>query len=126
MQFDGRKRIPKIFFRSDAFVTTCVGLFGADSGRFVQGIVDPSGNGYPGGDIVTWQFPAPPYDVTHFEHGITGPDHADIPGVPPDGHVPDVGGTLMLLAVGLGVLFGCRRLRIIRTKETPHKHQGIR
>ena len=63
----------KIFFRSDAFVTTCVGLFGADSGRFVQGIVDLSGNGYPGGDIVTWQFSASPYDATHFEHGITGP-----------------------------------------------------
>ena len=57
----------------DAFVTTRVGLSGADSGRFVQGIVDLSGNGYPGGDIVTWQFPASPYDVTHFEHGITGP-----------------------------------------------------
>ena len=63
----------KIFFRSDAFVTTCVGLFGADSGRFVQGIVDLSGNGYPGGDIVIWQFSASPYDVTHFEHDITSP-----------------------------------------------------
>jgi len=43
------KEYQKIFFRSDAFVTTCVGLFGADSGRFVQGIVDLSGNGYPDG-----------------------------------------------------------------------------
>ena len=68
-----KKVYKKIFSRSDAFVTTCVGLFGADSGRFVQGIVDLSGNGYPGGDIVTWQFTASPYDITHFEHDITGP-----------------------------------------------------
>ena len=79
------KECQKIFFRSDAFVTTCVLDSSAPiRGRFVQGIVDLSGNGYPGGDIVTWQFTAPPYDITHFEHGITGPDHADVPGVPQD------------------------------------------
>jgi hypothetical protein len=53
------------------------------------------------------------------------PDHADIPGVPRDGHVPDVGGKLMLLAVGLGVLFGCRRLRIVRTKAAPHNTKAF-
>lgn len=119
------KSLQKNFSRSDAFVTTRVGLSGADSGRFVQGIVDLSGNGYPGGDIVTWQFPAPPYDVTHFEHGITGPDHADVPGVPRDRpcsrrwrHIDTI---------------GCRTRSVIRLQASSHRpnesgaaqHQGI-
>ena len=58
-----------------------VGIFGPDSGRFAQGIVDLSGNGFPGSDLVTWQFTAPPYGITDFDHDITGPDHADVPGV---------------------------------------------
>ena len=91
----------------------------------MQGIVDLSGNGYPGGDIVTWQFPASPYDVTHFEHDITGPITLMFLAFRETGHVPDVGGTLMLLAVGLGVLFGCRRLRIVRTKATPHNTKAF-
>ena len=119
------KEYQKIFFRSDAFVTTRVGLSGADSGRFVQGIVDLSGNGYSGGDIVTWQFSAPPYDVTHFEHGITGPITLMFLAFRKTGHVSDVGDTLMLLAVGLGVLFGCRRLRTVRTKAAPHNTKAI-
>jgi hypothetical protein len=92
------------------FVTTRVGLSGADSGRFVQGIVDLNGNGNPGGDIVTWQFTAPPYDITHFDRDISGPITLMFLAFRETGHVPDAGGTLMLLAVGLVVLVGCRRL----------------
>jgi hypothetical protein len=68
------------------------------------------GNGYPGGDIVTWRFTAPPYDITHFEHDITGSITLRLLVVHET--VPDAGGTLMLLAVGVVVLFGCS-LRIV-------------
>jgi hypothetical protein len=95
------------------FITTSVGIFGPDSGRFVQGIVDLSGNGYPGGGVVTWQFTAPPYDITHFEEDITGPITLMFLVFRETGHVPDADGTLILLAVGLVVLFGCKRLRIV-------------
>ena len=108
------------------FITTSVGIFGPDSGRFVQGIVELSGNGYPGGGMVAWQFTAPPYDITHFEEDITGPITLMFLAFRETGHVPDAGGTLMLLTVGLVVLFGCRRLRIVCTKATPHTHQGMR
>ena len=71
------------------------------------------------------QFPASPYDVTHFEHDITSPITLMFLAFRETGHVPDVGGTLMLLAVGLGVLFGCRRLRIVRTKAAPHNTKAL-
>ena len=90
----------------------------------MQGIV--SGNGYPGGDIVTWQFTAPPYDITHFEHDITGPITLMFPAYRKTGHVPDVGGTLMLLAVGLGVLFCCRFSSDRPNQSDVAQHQGIR
>jgi VPDSG-CTERM motif len=95
------------------FVTTDVGIFGPDSGRFVQGIVDLSGNGFPGADRVTWQFTAPPYDITHFDQDITGPITLMFLAFHETGHVPDTGATLTLLAVGLVLLFGCRRLRMV-------------
>jgi hypothetical protein len=95
------------------FVTTRVGIFGPDSGRFVQGIVDLNGNGYPGGDVVTWQFTAPPYDITHFDHNITGPITLMFLALHETGHVPDAGGTLMLFVVGVVALFSCKQLRII-------------
>jgi hypothetical protein len=63
------------------FITTSVGIFGADSGRLLQGIIDLNGNGYPGDDVVTWQFTAPPYDITPFRSRCYWPDHADVPGV---------------------------------------------
>lgn len=93
--------------------TTSVGISGADSGRFVQGVVDLSGNGYPGGGSVTWQFTAPPYDITHFDHDITGPITLMFLAFRENGHVADGGDTFMLLVVGVVLLFGCRRLRII-------------
>jgi hypothetical protein len=93
--------------------TTTLGISGADSGRFVQGIVDLSGNGYPGGDVISWQFTAPPYDITHFDHDITGPITLRFLAFRETGHVPDGGDALMLLALSGGVLVGCRQLRII-------------
>ena len=122
----------KIFSRSDAFVTTCVGLFGADSGRFVQGIVDLSGNGYPGGDIVTWQFTAPPYDITHFEHDITGPITLMFPAFRKTGHVScsrrwrhtDAIGCRTRGVILLQVLFGSSEPK--RRRTTPrHSLTGL-
>lgn len=99
------------------FITTRVGIFGADSGRFVQGIVDLNGNGYPGGDVVMWQFTAPPYDITHFDHNITGPITLMFLAFRETGHVPDGGGTLMPLVVGVIALFSCKQLRIPLNKS---------
>ena len=48
--------LPLFILGGFTLITTNVGIFGPDSGRFVQGIVDLSGNGYPGGDTITWQF----------------------------------------------------------------------
>jgi len=90
-----------------------VGIFGADSGRLLQGIIDLNGNGYPGDDVVTWQFTAPPFDITRFDHDVTGPITLMFLAFRETGHVPDAGDTLMLLGVGLVVLFGCRHLRIV-------------
>ena len=95
------------------FITTDVGIFGADSGRFVQGIVDLSGHGFPGADQLTWQFTAPPYDITNFNQDITGSITLMFLAFHETGHVPDAGATLMLWGVGLTVLFCCRRLRIM-------------
>lgn len=104
--------LPLFTLRGFTFTTTRVGIFGADSGRFVQGIVDLSGNGFSGGDVV-WQFTAPPYDIGHFDHDITGPITLMFLAFRETGHVPDTGGTSMLLATGFVVLFACKRLRII-------------
>lgn len=94
-------------------ITTNVGIFGPDSGRFVQGIVDLSGNGYPGGDTITWQFTAPPYNINHFGHDITGPITLMFLVFHETGHVPDTDGTLMLLGMGIAALVCFRCFRII-------------
>ncbi|HEX5490088.1 MAG TPA: hypothetical protein VFX07_02410 [Candidatus Udaeobacter sp.] len=100
-------------FMLDGFTltTTSVGIFGPDSGRFVQGIVELSGNGYPGGDSVSWQFTAPPYDINHFEHDITGPITLMFLVFHETGHVPDSDGTLMLLGMGVAAVVGLRCFR---------------
>jgi len=100
------------------FTTTSVGIFGPDSGRFVQGIVDLSGNGFSGGDFVTWQFTAPPYDITDFEQDINGPITLKFLVFLETGHVPDTGSTLMLLVVGVMALFACRQPGTVRTKAS--------
>jgi hypothetical protein len=51
---------------------------GADSGRFVHGFTDLSGNGfnpndYPFHPFSFWSFTAPPYDISDFPTDITGP-----------------------------------------------------
>ena len=77
-------------------------------------------------DFVTWQFTAPPYDITHFENDVTGPITLMFLAFRETGHVPDAGVTSILLAVGFVVLFGCRRIALVRTRATPHRRQGIR
>ena len=114
------KNLPLFTLGGFTSITTSVDIFGADSGRFVQGIVDLSGDGYRGGDIVTWQFTAPPYDIAHFEHD-TGP--ITLMFLALHEPVPDVGGTLMLLAVGLVVLFACRR---VAASEAQRRHTNAK
>lgn len=104
--------LPQFTLGGFTFTTTRVGIFGADPRRFVQGIVDLSGNGFSGGDVV-WQFTAPPYDISHFDHDITGPMTLMFLAFRETGHVPDTGGTSLLLAAGLVVLIGSKRLGII-------------
>jgi hypothetical protein len=104
--------------------TRSAGIFGPDSGRFVQGIVELSGNGYPGGDSVTWQFTAPPYDINHFGHDITGPITLMFLVFHETGHVPDTGGTLMLLGTGVAALVGFRSSALFNRKRC--RTNGIR
>ena len=93
----------------------------------MQGIVDLSGNGYPGGDIVTWQFTAPPYDITHFEHDITGPITLMFPAFRKTGHVSCSRRWRHIDAIG------CRPRGVIRLQASSHRpnesgaaqHQGI-
>jgi hypothetical protein len=58
-------------FNLDSFFVL---ITGPDSGRFVFGDVNFSGNGYPNRDIVVnWSFVAPCYDISNFPEDITGP-----------------------------------------------------
>jgi hypothetical protein len=106
-------------FTLDGFTltTTSVGIFGPDSGRFVQGIVELSGNGYPGDDSVTWQFTAPPYEINHFSHDITGPITLMFLVFHETGHVPDTGGTFVLLGMGVVALAGFRSFASFNRKR---------
>ena len=80
---------------------------GPDSARFSFGILDMTGNGYnQGNDYVHWEFFAPPYDISHFDHNITGPISLLIKvGI----NVPDGGSTVSLLGFGLLGLAACWR-----------------
>src|SRR6266496_2471887 len=88
------------------FATTFVLITGADAGRFCFGIVDLSGNGFdpndypPYGAYSHWTFFAPLYDISHFDHDITGPINLSIFVGYDNGHVPDGGSTLLLLGLG--------------------------
>ena len=81
----------------------------------MQGIGDLSGNGYPGGDIVTWQFTAPPYDITHFEHDITGSITLMFPAFRKTGHVSCSRRWRHIDAIG------CRPRGVIRLQASSHR-----
>jgi hypothetical protein len=87
--------------------TTWDHIAGADSGRDVLGLVDLSGNGfnpadYTLGAFVSWDFTAPPYDISNFHQPITGPVNMKIAAAFDDGKpLPEDGSTLVLLALGL-------------------------
>ena len=83
---------------------------GPDSARFSFGMLDMTGNGYnQGNDYVHWEFIAPPYDISHFDHNITGPISLLIKVGFDNGHVPDGGSTVSLLGFGLLGLAACWR-----------------
>ena len=80
---------------------------GPDSARFSFGMLDMTGNGYnQGNDYVHWEFFAPPYDISHFDHNITGPISLLIK---VGFNVPDGGSTVSLLGFGLLGLAACSR-----------------
>jgi hypothetical protein len=80
---------------------------GPDSGRFSFGVLDMTGNGYKQrNDYVHWEFLAPPYDISHFDHDITGPISLLIN---VRLNVPDGGSTVSLLGFGLLGLAVCWR-----------------
>lgn len=88
------------------FTTTLTNIIGADSGRFVLGIIDISGNGfnpadYPFGAFSSSSFIAPPYDISNFHTPITGPINLRID-VAYDDHifVPEAS-TIVYLAVSI-------------------------
>ena len=83
----------------------------SDSGRFVQGFVDLSGNGYqfdPDNSIL-WSFIAPPYDISNFHEDITGPITLVFSAVHDNHHVPDGGLTLGMFAAALTGLAAMRK-----------------
>jgi hypothetical protein len=88
------------------FASTLVLITGADSGRYCLGTVDLSGNGFnpndypPFGAYSYWDFTAPPYDISHFDHDITGPINLSIIVAYDNGHVPDGGNTLLFFGLG--------------------------
>ena len=78
---------------------------GPDSDRFSFGELDMTGNGYnQRNDYVHWEFDAPPYDISQFDHDITGPISLLI-----NVNVPDGGSTVSLLGFGLLGLAACWR-----------------
>jgi len=80
---------------------------GPDSARFSWGILDMTGNAYnQRNDYVHWEFNAPPYDISHFDHDITGPISLLIN---VRLNVPDGGSTVSLLGLGLLGLAACWR-----------------
>src|SRR3954452_16268492 len=71
----------------------CVNIAGADSGRFVLGLVDMTGNGFnqDPNTFVAWNFTAPPYDISNFPTDITGAINLTFVASFDNGHVPDTG-----------------------------------
>jgi|SRR6516225_3687300 len=87
-----------------------------------EGIVDLSGNRYPGGDFVTWQFTTPPYDITHFGARHYWPNHADVPGVPQNRSCS--GYRRHIEAVGCGIR-GAIRLQSLRISEQKRRRMCL-
>lgn len=91
-----------------------VTITGADSGRFVFGQVNMSGNGFTQDPdtSVTWSFIAPAYDISNFFKDITGPISFGMFAFFDNHHVPDTGNTLTLLGFAtLGLLLIRRKKR---------------
>lgn len=93
--------------------TLWTNVAGSDSGRSCLGLISLTGNGfdplaypfYPG---TTWNFTAPPYDITNFPADITGPINMTID-VAFD-VVPDQADTAVLLLLALSALLFTHRL----------------
>src|SRR4030095_12333807 len=91
------------------FNTLWDNITGADAGRDCFGITDPNiGHGFNLGAYLTpnnprsvgavsWNFTAPPYDISNFPSDITGPINPVIKITYNNGVVPEGGSTLVLL-----------------------------
>jgi hypothetical protein len=93
------------------FLTTFVSINGPDSGRFVEGFVDLSGNGYEfdPDDFIHWRFIAPPYDIGNFHEDITGPITLLFLAGHDINQVPDGGLTLGMFSAALTWLAAMRK-----------------
>ena len=105
--------LPLFTFAGFSLLTSSVSINGPDSGRFVVGFTDLSGNGYqfdPNHSF--WFFIAPPYDISNFHKDITGPISLVFRVFDDNQHVPDTGSTLALMSLGLlGMFVYARRVR---------------
>jgi hypothetical protein len=91
------------------FTTTWDVITGADSGRYVFGILNLSGNGYnQSSDFASWNFIAPPYDISHFYQDITGPITLYFVVGHENGHVPDRGGTILMFGLSVACIVSMR------------------
>lgn len=104
-------------------LTNFVSITGADfAGRFCLGILDMSGNGYnQGSDYVHWEFIAPPYDISHFDHDITGPISLLIIVGYDNGHVPDSGGTILMFGLSVACIACIRLWRQVSGDNVPSR-----
>jgi hypothetical protein len=102
------------------FATNFVLITGPDAGRFCFEVIDLSGNGFdpnnypPFGAFSHWEFIAPPYDISHFDHDITGPISLGILVGYDNGHVPETvntGALLFFAVVGLLLTYQAQRRR---------------
>jgi hypothetical protein len=95
------------------FLTTDVLITGADSSRFVLGLVQLSGNGYntDPDNYISWAFTAPAYDISNFPEDITGPITLSFFAIHDNHFVPDMGSSVFLFAFSAACVVGLHRLR---------------
>jgi VPDSG-CTERM motif len=103
-------QLPVFMIAGFTFTTFDVLITGADSGRWVTGYVNVTGNGFvQGRDTVYWRFIAPPYDIGNFHQDVTGPITLNV--VWERFHVPDAGYTAALFGIALLGVAAARHIR---------------
>jgi hypothetical protein len=94
------------------FSTTFVLITGADfTGRNCFGLMEIAAQGFdpPPNSTATWNFIAPPYDISHFDHDITGPITLTFIFGYENGQVADSGSTLLMFGLAASILAYTRK-----------------